>query len=413
MEANKGAIAIVKRLVQAGYIAYFAGGWVRDFLMGHPSADVDIATNAPPEKILDLFPNTNLVGIAFGVVVVPYSGHQYEVATFRKDLGYSGGRKPDKIELTTPQEDALRRDFTINGMFYDPLTDKVHDYVQGAEDIKLGIIRTIGDANERFIEDRLRMIRAIRFSARFDFPIHPDTQRAIRDNAHTLFPAVAMERIWQEIHKMSKFPRFDYAIVEMHRLGLLPVIFPALQSTSLSEIEQRVANFGEFPKGTPAVLYIMELFPETSLDELMELCQYLKTSVHEGKLLEFAFKGKHLLMKEEEALSAIEAVEWANFYAHRFFDTCFHALTLRYADSHRENFMERHQQRRERLLPHIQRLADKKPLVTAAVLQDHGIVPGKQMGELLKAASDMSIMHDLHDEDEIISRLKQTPIWPK
>lgn len=413
MEARRGATAIVKRLVEAGYLAYFAGGWVRDYLMGHPSEDIDIATDAPPEKILDLFPGSNLVGLAFGVVIVKCEGHNYEVATFRKDVGYSSGRRPEKIELATPQEDAQRRDFTINGMFYDPLTNVVHDYVGGTEDLRTGIIHTIGNPSERFLEDRLRMIRAIRFSARFEFPITKDTQQAIRQHAHTLFPAVAMERIWQEFNKMAKAPHFDYAIVEMHRLGLLTVIFPALQNMSVSEVEMRVSHFGEFPEGTPAILFLMELFPNTQLNELLELCQYLRTSMLEGKLVEFAYKGKHLLLQEETSPHAIEVVEWANFYAHRFFDVCFEALTARYAIDERGELIQRHQERRERLLPHIQRIAERKPLVTAAMLQDHGIAPGKKMGELLKAAEHLSITHDLHDESTVIELLKKTPLWQK
>jgi poly(A) polymerase len=412
MNTRSLATAIVNRLVDAGYTAYFAGGWVRDYLLGHPSADIDIATNAPPEKILDLFPHTALVGIAFGVVIVTIEGHHFEVATFRKDIGYTGGRKPEKIELATPQEDALRRDFTINGMFYDPLTDTILDYVNGAQDLKLGIIRTIGNAHDRFVEDRLRMIRAVRFSARFDFPIDAETQQAIKDNAHTLFPAVAMERIWQEFNKMAKFPRFDIAIVELHRLGLLPVIFPPLQSMSLDQIAERVIYFNDFPKDSPVILYIMELFPDTSLDEMLEVCQYLKTSSHEGKLVEFAYKGRNLFLQEETAPNAVEAVEWANFYAHRLFDVCFDIMTARYSMERRSALVERHLQRRERLLPHVQRIADRKPLVTATLLQDHGIVPGKQMGHLLKAAEHIAIIHDLHDENAVITKLKESPLWP-
>src|SRR4029077_17024706 len=122
-----------------------------------------------------------------------------------QDVGYTGGRRPDKIVLSSPQEDAYRRDFTINGMFYDPITGTIHDFVQGSDDIQVGVIRTIGSPHERFVEDRLRMIRAIRFASRFDFAIDDETQHAIREHAHTLFPAVAMERIWQELNKMSKF----------------------------------------------------------------------------------------------------------------------------------------------------------------------------------------------------------------
>src|SRR5262245_20723544 len=118
-------------------------------MLGHPSEDIDIATEASPEKIMDLFPRTILVGLAFGVVIVTTDGHQFEVATFRRDINYVDGRRPEQIELSTAREDALRRDFTINGMFYDPLEDVVHDFVHGYEDIKKGIIRTIGDPHQR------------------------------------------------------------------------------------------------------------------------------------------------------------------------------------------------------------------------------------------------------------------------
>ena len=175
-ETKKIATAIVRKLVAAGYTAYFAGGWVRDYLMGHPSEDIDLATDAPPEKIIDLFPKTLLVGVAFGVVVVIVDGHQFEVATFRRDIDYADGRKPSKIELSTAEEDAFRRDFTINGMFYDPLTNQILDYVGGQEDLKKKIIRAIGNPHKRIQEDRLRMIRAVRLSCRFDFQIEEKTK---------------------------------------------------------------------------------------------------------------------------------------------------------------------------------------------------------------------------------------------
>lgn len=413
MDIRQCATEIVTTLVRAGYIAYFAGGWVRDYIMQHPSDDIDIATSAPPEKIIELFPHTIKVGLAFGIVIVVLKGHQYEVATFRKDIGSVGGRHPEKIELSNPKEDALRRDFTINGMFYDPLEGKIYDYVHGQEDIKRKIIRTIGDPHERFVEDRLRMIRAIRFAARFGFSIDPATWQAIKENAHTLFPSVAMERIWQEFNKMAKFPRFDWAIIEMHRTGLLGVIFPSLQNLPLSVIEDRVAFFSQFPKGAPVILFLMELFPETSLEELLELCQYLRTSVQEGKLVEFTHRGKILLEQEEAEPHGIEGIEWAYFYAHRMFHTTFEVIAARYPEEERGILMERHQKRRERLLPHIQRLVEKRPLVTAAILQDYGIAPGKTMGDLLRAAEHAAITHDIHDPEVVIKLLKEMPLWPK
>lgn len=413
MDVKQGATEIITTLGKAGYIAYFAGGWVRDYIMKHPSDDIDIATNAPPEKIIELFPHTIKVGLAFGIVIVVLKGHQYEVATFRKDIGSIGGRHPEAIELSTPQEDALRRDFTINGMFYDPIENTIYDYVHGQKDIERKIICTIGNPHERFFEDRLRMIRAIRFAARFGFMIDPATWQAIKESAHTLFPSVAMERIWQEFNKMAKFPRFDWAIIEMHRTGLLGVIFPSLKEMPLSVIENRVAFFNQFPKGVPVILFLMELFPETSLKELLDLCQYLRTSVHEGKLVEFTHKGKNLLELEETEPHGITGIEWAYFYAHQMFHTTFDVIAARYPEEERGALRERHLKRRERLLPHIQRLVEKKPLVTAAILQDYGIVPGKRMGDLLRAAEHAAITHDIHDAELVIELLKEMPLWPK
>lgn len=406
------ALEIIKTLNQAGYVAYFAGGWVRDYIIQHPSDDIDIATNASPEVVMELFPHTIKVGLAFGIVIVVIKGHQFEVATFRKDLGYSGGRRPDKIMHSSAEEDAARRDFTINGMFYDPLNDLILDYVQGLSDLKQGVIRTIGDPKERFMEDRLRMIRAIRFAARFGFEIDPDTERAIQENAHTLFPAVAMERVWQEFNKMAKAPRFDQALFKMHQLGLLSTIFPSLEEMSEEALRARVASFSQFPKGTPPILYLMYLFPEHTLDELLEIAQYLRTSGDEGKLLEFAYKGKYLLTQETLNPASIPNREWAHFYAHRFFQTCFEAIT-KGQDIHRhEEILQRHFLRREKLLPHILRLVEKKPLITAKILQEQGISPGKEMGDLLKEAENLALTYDLHDPTAILELLKKSPIWP-
>ncbi|MBA3958375.1 MAG: CCA tRNA nucleotidyltransferase [Parachlamydiaceae bacterium] len=410
---QESAVAVIKTLVRAGYIAYFAGGWVRDYIMKHSSDDIDIATNAPPEVVLSLFPKTIPVGVAFGVVIVMMNGHQFEVATFREDLSYTGGRRPDKIVLSTPEADAMRRDFTINGMFYDPLKDEILDFVEGQQDIERGIIRTIGNAHERFAEDRLRMIRAIRFANRFGFSVTEETREAIEKHAHTLFPAVAIERVWQELSKMAKFSSFGQALLDMHAVGLLPVIFPALSYVDSSILQQRVAHFHQIPQNAPPILFLMDLFPEMSLEELLTICQYLKISTQEGKLVEYLIRGKALLEKGEMSPSAIEKLEWANFYAHQFFDTCFDVITAKYPESERSVIVDQHDRRREHLLPHIQRIMEKKPLVTAALLQDYGIVPGKLMGALLREAERLAVAHDLHDPAEVVVYLKETEIWPK
>ncbi|MDP7289483.1 MAG: CCA tRNA nucleotidyltransferase, partial [Phycisphaerae bacterium] len=169
---------MLNRLRQAGHEALLAGGCVRDMLLGRPCADYDIATSAAPDEVRGLFRRVLMIGAKFGVVMVIHDNRQIEVATFRSDLSYSDGRRPDGVRFTTARQDAERRDFTINGMFYDPLANEVLDYVGGQEDLKQKIIRTIGSPDRRFAEDYLRMIRAVRFAVRLDFAIDEDTARA-------------------------------------------------------------------------------------------------------------------------------------------------------------------------------------------------------------------------------------------
>ncbi|NGX42573.1 MAG: CCA-adding enzyme [Chlamydiae bacterium] len=407
MNALDCAKKIVKQLNEAGYTAYFAGGWVRDFLMGHPSSDIDIATNAPPETIVKLFPKTVPVGISFGVVIVLMDGHQFEVSTFRRDLEYQDGRRPTEIELSTPVEDAQRRDFTINGMFYDPVEEKVIDYVKGQEDLKRGVVRTIGNPHERFVEDRLRMIRAVRFAERFGFTIDEETRKAIAENAKTLFPAVAIERVWQELEKMAEYPNFAQAIVELHQLGLLSVIFPVFKTIDVEELKRRVSSFANFPKESPPILYVMELFPDASLETQSELCQYLKVSNKNSRLVEFTCRARELVQKEES-----EDVEWARYYAQPNAQLSLEVIAARYPSDKRATFLSKHKERQKRLDAHIQRIASRQPLVTSLDLQQEGIPPSKKMGELLEEAERISVNQDLHDKEQVLTVLKQSPKWP-
>jgi poly(A) polymerase len=410
MDSYNLALEIVKKLVSHGYTAYFAGGWVRDYLMNHPSSDIDIATDAPPQVILDLFPYTILVGLSFGVVVVVIKGHQFEVATFRKDISYADGRKPEKIEFTSAKEDAIRRDFTINGMFYDPLEGVVHDFVEGVADIHKGVIRAIGDPQQRFMEDRLRMIRAIRFACRFDFLIDLETQEAIQENANTLYPPVAKERVWNELTKMAAYPRFEHGLIEMHRLGLLPVIFPQLVSVHLHEIKKRISHLSHFPAKCPAIVCLLELFPDLALSEKIEIFSGLHVSNQELKYVESSHLAKDLFQKETVG-SSIESVVWAHFYAHPHVELLIQAEAARRLPDDAKAFLFHHQLRCETLDLHIQRIKNKKPLVTSEHLQKAGINPGKQMGILLKEAERQAVNQDSNDHAAVLHLLKQTPLW--
>lgn len=408
MKGQQLATEIVQRLVDQGHIAYFAGGWVRDFLMDHPSDDIDIATSASPAEVLDLFPNTVHVGIAFGVVVVAMEGHQFEVATFRQDFDYQDGRKPTRIVASTPFEDAQRRDFTINGLFYDPMTHEIHDYVNGRQDIEKGIIRTIGDPQDRFREDRLRMIRAIRFAARFQFHIDLETEEAIKQNADLLFPSVSAERIWQEFEKMSSRPHFDRAIIDLHRLGLLSVIFPELKTVDLSTIRERVAHYGEFPSKIKTSAFLLELFPGKNEDEFEELCRQLKTSNEEIRFARLLIHCKALVDREEKnGFHKQDRSIWSNFYVHADAERCLGVVAANRSQAEKGAFLEKHQLRRASLAQHIERIQKRKPLITAKEIQELGVSPGKKMGELLKAAEKISIEEDLHDTQKVIDLLRQ------
>jgi poly(A) polymerase len=404
------AKTIVSKLARAGFTAYFAGGWVRDYVMGHPSEDIDIATDASPAEIMDLFPHTILVGLAFGVVIVVMEGHQFEVATFRKDLRYLDGRHPLGIEMSTPLEDALRRDFTINGMFYDPLEEVIHDFVHGQEDIRLGIIRTIGDPYERFFEDRLRMLRAFRFSARFAFAIDPETQEAIRENADKLFPAVAMERVRQEFNKMTSYARFDQALVEMHRLTLLDVIFPEIAGMHIKELRQRVQHFSHFPPECPTILYLMEILSTLPFEQRGEIARRLKASNKEIKLLEFMEMLEQEILKEQET-KTVDLQRWAVLFAHPDWELGIKVLASRTPHDQYEKFLQRYDDRFQFLQPHIQRLKDGTPLISAAILQKHGIKPGKHMGLLLKEAERIVINENLGEPEAVLAKLTTSPLW--
>ncbi len=205
MNEIDAAREIAKRLVDAGYVALFAGGCVRDFLMGRTPKDYDIATSATPQQVLAIFPKSNEVGAHFGVVIVKNHGHHIEVATFRTDGSYSDSRRPDHVIFSTAEDDAQRRDFTINGLFQDPFTDKVIDYVGGSIDLHAGILRAIGDPHLRFSEDALRLLRAIRFATCLQFTIEENTWQAIKTHA-ALLANISPERIRDELAKMLVSP---------------------------------------------------------------------------------------------------------------------------------------------------------------------------------------------------------------
>jgi poly(A) polymerase len=232
MDERDFAIQVVRRLNEAGHQALWAGGCVRDELLGLVPKDYDVASDAQPPQVRRLFPHTVAVGASFGVIEVlgprtPAGRLRVQVATFRSDVAYSDGRHPVAVVFSSPREDALRRDFTINGMFFDPLEGRLLDYVGGQEDLKARVLRAIGDPVTRFTEDKLRMLRAARLASRFGLAIEPATAAAIRAMAREL-PVVSAERIADELRKLLVDRRRAHGVTLLDELGLAAVVLPEL-----------------------------------------------------------------------------------------------------------------------------------------------------------------------------------------
>lgn len=218
---------IVRRLREAGHQALFAGGCVRDALMGKTPHDFDIATSARPEQVQRLFPRTVPVGVQFGVVLVIENGQEYQVATFRSDGNYLDGRHPQSVTFSSAEEDARRRDFTVNGLFYDPIDEKVLDFVGGRQDLETRTLRAIGSPAERFAEDKLRLLRGVRFAAALDFTIEGETWTAIRAGAPAIRD-VSAERLRDELVKIFTSPRRVRGFDLLDASSLMGVILPEM-----------------------------------------------------------------------------------------------------------------------------------------------------------------------------------------
>jgi len=225
---EKTAREIAAHLRESGHIAYFAGGCVRDIVRGETPKDFDIATDAKPENVQKLFPRTYAVGAHFGVILVVENGFQFEVATFRSDEAYIDGRHPSAVHFSSPEEDAKRRDFTINGMFYDPVAEEVIDFVGGCADIAARLLRAIGDPARRFAEDRLRMLRAVRLATVLDYQIDKQTWAALLANAASI-NEISAERIRDELMRIFLWPSRTRGWDLLDSSGLMRAVLPEIE----------------------------------------------------------------------------------------------------------------------------------------------------------------------------------------
>jgi len=302
MTNKQAAIKIIKRLNRNGFQALLAGGCVRDMLLRRPASDYDVATNARPGDVIKLFTRTLKVGAKFGVVIVLLEGQQVEVATFRTETGYTDGRHPSVVDFTGAAEDAGRRDFTINGMFYDALKEKVIDYVGGKADLKKKLIRTIGKATERFGEDYLRMLRAVRFSTQLSFAIGPATFSAIRSNAKNI-TKISGERIAIELEAILVNPNRSAGTSMLAKSGLAKAIFPGFTS----ERVKFAANvLGRLRKKVDFALALAAFFAGGPTEYALKSCRILKLSRSRNRHIKFLLTNRGKLLDEKMSLAELK-----------------------------------------------------------------------------------------------------------
>jgi len=304
MTNKQAAIKIIKRLRRNGFEALLAGGCVRDMLLGRRAKDYDVATDAQPKDVIRLFKRTLKVGAKFGVIIVLLEDRQVEVATFRTETDYADGRHPGAVKFANAAEDAGRRDFTINGMFYDPLQKEVIDYVDGRADLKAKIVRTIGRPAERFSEDYLRMLRAVRFSTQLGFDVEPLTWSAICSNAKNI-RRISGERISIELEGILVNPNRAAGASMLFESGLAEVIFPRLSS------EQRktaIEVLGQLRKKIDFALALACFFAGCDTKFAIEKCRVFKLSRSQNKHIKFLLANRGRLLDERMSLAGLKKI---------------------------------------------------------------------------------------------------------
>ena len=302
MSNRQTAYKIVRRLRKEGFTALFAGGCVRDQLLGRPAKDYDVVTDAVPEQIIRLFPRTLKIGAQFGVVMVLWDGQQVEVATFRTEGGYQDGRHPGHVEFVSAKEDASRRDFTVNGMFYDPVDDKVLDFVNGQRDLEKRVLRTIGNPDERFGEDYLRMLRAVRFAVKLDFDIERETWQAVQKHAVKI-TGISAERIAAELEQILAHPNRANGAKMMIDSGLAKAIFPDFDGpkamTGIQVLDQ-------LPKAVDFPLALASFWVGFGSKTALNACRKLKLSNSQLKHIRFLHEKRGVLLDEKLPLSSLK-----------------------------------------------------------------------------------------------------------
>ena len=398
MTIQQAGLKIVRRLREHGHQALWAGGCVRDRLLQREPADIDVATDASPGRIIELFGQTRQVGANFGVVMVRQGNHWIETATFRTDLDYADGRHPEKVVFTTAEHDAQRRDFTINGLFYDPIEDEIIDYVGGQKDLEAGVIRAIGTPRQRFAEDHLRMLRAVRFATRFAFEIEPVTAEAIRDQADKI-KRISPERIREELEKMFVEPTRARAVELIAELGLLEHLWPDARWPG-ERISRAVTVLAALPDAADSTLSLAALLHEDPPREARRVGRALRCS--NQQIADMTWLLGHIDDIHKAATLTLPALK--KLIAHDRFDDL---LAL-----HQAVCVARHlpldaneiaRQRRDAIPPEE---VAPPPLVTGDDLIALGLEPGPRFKHILDTLYDEQLGNRLASREEALERLR-------
>jgi len=447
------AISIARTLHDQGYQAYLVGGCVRDLLLGREPGDYDIATDATPEQVMRIFPQTYAVGAQFGVVLVPmavdpsvtsvvdqadvnhgrHRGKTVEVATFRSDIGYSDGRHPDQVRFSKdPRQDVQRRDFTINGLLLDPLKNEVLDFVGGRKDLDAGIIRAIGEPELRFAEDKLRMLRAVRFAARFGYSIEPQTSAAIQKLAPQIHQ-VSRERVRDELTKMLTEGQAQRVFLLLDETGLLHELLPEIEAMKGVEQPPQFHPEGDvfvhtllllekLPHPCPATLGWGALLHDVGKPPTFrvapdrirfdghvdvgvkmaeEICRRLRFSNHDTDQI-LALVKNH--MRFAHAMQMSEAT-FKKFVRMPRFQEHLELHRIDCESSHGD--LTTYRFTREKIASMPPEAVRPRPLVSGDDLIDAGYVPGPKFKEILGAVEDRQLEGMLHSGDEAMEFVRK------
>ncbi len=430
---HKTAITIVKTLQEAGHKAYFAGGCVRDMLLKKEAKDFDIATSALPDQIEKLFAETYAVGKNFGVIHVVENTHQFEIATFRSDSGTSDGRRPDAVTFTHAEEDAKRRDFTINGLFYDPTTEEVLDFVGGRDDLSNKLIRFIGDPHQRILEDHLRIIRAVRFKNTLGFGYHPDTYASLKKHAQ-LADKVSWERVRDELNKIIMSRAAPVAFEDMQDTGILPYVLPELEACKgvaqppeyheEGDVWTHLMNaLASLPEDSSLLTHWAVIFHDIGKPETFKIAERIRFDEHSERSAEIA---ERVMRRLHFSRQDIEHVSWAVRHhfmmvqlldmplgrqRHWFLDPRFPTLlALFYADAAGTtptdlSLYKKVKAAYEECLRHFPERP--KPLLTGEeVMKTLSLKAGPDVGNLLDELAEKQLSHEIQTPEEALRWLQ-------